>query len=497
VYTVFEGSSRVLQTAGGVEYSRDFPVLPFRGASVGPSGALWTTFGGLVYRTPNVTGPLTPIESLNAWSVAVVGAFGFACTTDGTLVRLPMSGSPALTALDVSCDQLEVRGDTLFVGHARRWTRSSDAGASFESSPSLPPAELEHDRYTQTLLLDDPVRTGLDMAARTWRTGDALLYTSTANRLRFHEASESVPSPDPEGLLCWPHSTVTGPVSVCTSFHDDTLPGIRVFDWDDEWVERVVLPSDTRHPPTLQTAADVLGGGVAVPGVCTGDSAARSDTCICWIPKGAPPTTVSLVVEPPQSPCDPDDTWCSQEFNDAAPPKLQPIQVEYPYLIYRFGSYDMPAHITDMRVADGTPLPPCTNPRLVGWGHLQCDGSDGAALWVLGDATPQQRSLPEGAISTAFASWTRGIAAGRFADALWSTTDGGRSWQPLPVDIDGRTDSLPVGEANCSNVACNVSTIVWASPRLRSQLAGDPVTIVGFEHPVDLSMLPNSDWGRW
>lgn len=499
LYSVSEGGTRVLHTAQGFQHSRDFSVLPLIGAAVGEAGALWTTLGGLVYRTPDVVGPLTPVERLNAKSVAVVGEHGFACTVDGELVRFSMADVPRPRSLGVRCEALQAREGSLFVRRSKDdWRRSTDAGEHFEPSSAPPPEALTLDRYARRPSFDADPWAPLDALAGFWRLEERL-YDVTGRAVEFRGRAGKTQTRDPEGLSCAVRSTAVGPVATCSAVHEDALPALRVYDWDGDWAERAVFPSTRRGPGWLDTVTDAVAGGVAFPGACDRERFENTgEVGICWVPAGAEPRTRTWVVGLSDIECAYDEETCALMLEEAWSLELTLVQVEAPYLIYRLGDRSAPGRLVDLRTGDAEALPPCDSPRLVGWGHLQCnDGEDGVSLWALGDAKPQAVELPEGAVSVAFASWTRGLAAGRRADAVWSTTDGGQTWEPLTVELTGPGASLPLGRARCTNAACVAAPVLWVDPELLSQVDVEPVEFVGFEQSVDLSGVAKSDWGRW
>lgn len=93
------------------------------------------------------------------------------------------------------------------------------------------------------------------------------------------------------------------------------------------------------------------------------------------------------------------------------------------------------------------------------------------------------RPLPEGAKDVAMADANRGLAVGERLDRVWSTDDGGRTWRPLalPLQGDSRGILVPteVGDSEvrvrCSSFACIVADrLVWTS----EALIGEPPPIV-------------------
>jgi hypothetical protein len=124
-------------------------------------------------------------------------------------------------------------------------------------------------------------------------------------------------------------------------------------------------------------------------------------------------------------------------------------------------------HILDVRT--GTlafdSLQDCTTLRWVGPGWLRCaaraETPDNTLFRIDGDEAVRV-SLPPGALSVAFTDRQRGLAAGRTADALWTTSDGGATWDPAAVSIEGDPGHLRVDPAQCTNVVCSARPFVWA-----------------------------------
>jgi hypothetical protein len=73
----------------------------------------------------------------------------------------------------------------------------------------------------------------------------------------------------------------------------------------------------------------------------------------------------------------------------------------------------------------------------------------------------QTRTLPDGATAVAMATVMRGIAAGEHAGRVWTTEDGGTTWQRAALPIVGDADAVPVEPPQCTNRACTVGSLVW------------------------------------
>ena len=72
-----------------------------------------------------------------------------------------------------------------------------------------------------------------------------------------------------------------------------------------------------------------------------------------------------------------------------------------------------------------------------------------------------QRTLPEGAVVVAMATVERGVAAGHHAGLLWTTIDGGETWQQPALPITGEPSAVLIDAPSCTNRACTVGPLVW------------------------------------
>ncbi|MBI4955576.1 MAG: hypothetical protein HY908_26390 [Myxococcales bacterium] len=76
------------------------------------------------------------------------------------------------------------------------------------------------------------------------------------------------------------------------------------------------------------------------------------------------------------------------------------------------------------------------------------------------------RALPPGARAVGLVDAERGVAAGRTAAELWTTSDGGRSWSAAPAAVDGASDAVPLArdgrapEVACDGRGCSVGDVV-------------------------------------
>lgn len=111
------------------------------------------------------------------------------------------------------------------------------------------------------------------------------------------------------------------------------------------------------------------------------------------------------------------------------------------------------------------------------------------------------RPLPAEARDVSMATALRGIAAGDRLDRVWSTEDGGRTWQPLPLPLRGDGQGvLLVPETSdsevrvrCTPSACTVANrIVWTS----EALIGDPPPVVHSAPRVRPAELPAQSAAR-
>ncbi len=102
-------------------------------------------------------------------------------------------------------------------------------------------------------------------------------------------------------------------------------------------------------------------------------------------------------------------------------------------------------------------------------------------VFSLADWSITPISLPEGTRWAGFATADRGMAAGLNAASLWTTTDGGASWEPVDVELSGKPDSLPLAPVQCTNIACGSGPVVWVDGEVAKHLRLESVRYVGFE----------------
>lgn len=90
------------------------------------------------------------------------------------------------------------------------------------------------------------------------------------------------------------------------------------------------------------------------------------------------------------------------------------------------------------------------------------------------------RALPEGAKDVAMADSQRGLAVGERLDRIWSTDDGGRTWRPLALPLQGDSQGVIVptesgeGEVRvrCTAFGCTVADrLVWTSEAIIGESA--------------------------
>jgi photosystem II stability/assembly factor-like uncharacterized protein len=112
---------------------------------------------------------------------------------------------------------------------------------------------------------------------------------------------------------------------------------------------------------------------------------------------------------------------------------------------------------------------------LVGVGAT-CAGADCTLSLVRGasDAPLHPSTLPEGARHVAFADASRGMALGETLGAVWRTTDGGASWEPVPIPERLRSEPVsPSATVACDAGGCQVGTSLridgWGSLRAEDE----------------------------
>lgn len=122
-------------------------------------------------------------------------------------------------------------------------------------------------------------------------------------------------------------------------------------------------------------------------------------------------------------------------------------------------------------------------------GLLRARSGDGVGedvVLALGEAAGPIATLavPTGFVAVGFADALHGLAAGHRLDALWRTSDGGRSWSPLPTPIDGSRRWTPADPSiRCDRTSCVVGGLIhvegFGAPRLR----GDALLVARSDDP--------------
>ncbi|MCC6527546.1 MAG: hypothetical protein IT373_33170 [Polyangiaceae bacterium] len=88
------------------------------------------------------------------------------------------------------------------------------------------------------------------------------------------------------------------------------------------------------------------------------------------------------------------------------------------------------------------------------------------------------RALPPGARAVGLVDAERGVAAGRTAAELWTTSDGGQIWRATPAVVDGASDGIRLADARsapdivCDGHGCSVSGAVYV--RFEPQAGASP-----------------------
>ena len=87
-------------------------------------------------------------------------------------------------------------------------------------------------------------------------------------------------------------------------------------------------------------------------------------------------------------------------------------------------------------------------------------------------------AVPEEAVSVGFASRDRGLAVGSHLDEVWTTVDGGETWTPHEIEVDGDPAAVKLRRVRCTNSACAAEPLVWMTPEVRSKIDAEPPRLV-------------------
>ena len=249
-----------------------------------------------------------------------------------------------------------------------------------------------------------------------------------------------------------------------------------LYGWNAGW-SKLYARADGREA-WLRGAVSRFSDLAAFTGPCEADEALEpGELAVCVIELGHKPRTHRWSPEL----CEEDDERC--ESSDEIPGfvVLGLRDVDAGVVVYSVDPRGE-MYLLDLREEPRAPLPPCEAPRLIGPSHLECTFSnDEVKVFSLFDGSVTPISFPEGTRWAGFATAHRGMAAGLNAASLWTTIDGGASWDPVNVEFSGKPDSLPLAAVQCTSVACAAGPVVWVDGEIAKRLGLESVRYVGFE----------------
>ena len=452
----------------GTTVGIDVSTVPMMNMAQAESGVLWALRNGTVLRSPTTTGSLVRVEGLEAESVAVVGETGYACTKGGDLVSVAMSGTPSVRSSGRPCTSVGGSEEVLAVEYPPGvWSPDVSAQANAGSVIGGPewgyPAEPDAVDRTDRLI-------------SSWRGRDGVLYGLDGRAVRFLDAGGSwVRVPRPRGLSCEFFPTVDGFVASCAGLPPESSRAHRLFTYTDRWTQTFAgAPSPDQR--RAHAAVSQVDGSVVLDRPCDLDWALQpQDTAeapaLCVVEAGHPPRTLRSWSTPGAAGADNDCndlvTDCAR-YPSARSERLSLEGYQHPYLLVDHGNSGV--YVLDVRSGKIAPsiTEGCRSPRWVGPGWLQCISPTTAPKPALvlrrvdGDEA-RTVALPPLARRAAFADARRGLAAGHTAEALWTTADGGTTWDPAHLEIDGHPSHLRLERPQCTNVVCSARPFVWAN----------------------------------
>lgn len=484
------GVSRVVQIhASGVrrEYSEaglavgtDFLTERVKDYSDSEHGVLWMTQRHAVYRSASVTGHLERIEGLQASSVAVVGPHGYACTPRGELVRVSLSEAPEVSTLGHPCASVLSHDEALLLEHPPgAWSRSEDQAESF--SPGAAPAleGWDYGWHRTSLPIDansDIVRRA-DRLLGTWRDEAGRIYSVSRHDGANVLSSDGTWSPvrAPRGLSCDYEPSARALMASCTTHMNDHSVARRLFEYQDGWNETFAgSPGLARSNHRTQLSVSRVDGSAVLLRACDLDwtvDAPDLPPPLCVVQHDAPARTLRrwAIPKQPVPECDDDDFECQVVRDELAedPPSPSMGDYQHPHLLIAHDSSG--AYALDVRAGRVTlsGLPAIRGAMWVGpsWLFFLPPGKDTDRTFQLAHIEGNEAilvPLPDGVRSVAFADARRGIAAGKTAEAVWTTTDGGQTWTPREIAVVGHPSHVELESATCTNVVCSARPFVWA-----------------------------------
>ncbi len=517
----YEGVSRILQvyrngprhelTEEGATSASSFPLGFIEHVAEREGvGALFVA-NGAVYRAPDALGLVEYVGDVQITSLALGAQDGFACSRDGRLVRIAMSGSASIEQLERPCTSVSSGSEGFFVEHpADTWSWSSKGPDELE--PSEPPGQGEWNypmsilpsvRASSTYGAAEDLATLSGRLLGTWKAEDGRIYSVSSTwpyAMVVHDGDAWVPVATPRGLRCDVAATAEGPIAICDGKEPDSLPADRLFRHDLHWREffaRGPSPESLKIP--RRSAVSIIDGAAVLLGACELDWRVEGDdthhACVIGLDK-RPLTLREWTAAVPEESCEAEGEFgCEDERSVEQPGDDAPMLIgfQHPYLIYRSAARAPHVEFVDVRssVRAFSELPECSRGGWAGPGWITCiteqAGKSALVVARIDDAGARVVELPVGAESVGFADDLRGMAAGISADEIWTTIDGAQSWTKLDPGLDSHPGNLRVETVECTNVVCGARPVVWADPDVLQRFELPDVRFVG---PAHLRPLP-------
>jgi hypothetical protein len=508
---VLEGRRRLASGGGVVEDLPGAPFVGFAGAVEGTTA--FVDAGGSLYRSPSFTGTLSalPADGKHYTHVAATSDTAFVCAKDGTLARFALSGAPQLRTLEQRCatgmfQPLLAVGDTVFVADpTRRLMRSTDGTrfsavdignrtivdfAMLGTSAQTTAGDLElradgtvavqvpDPDATSSLYLSADVEQALrdleaeygrrypdiSSASRAYRAGDAgFLVCGYDSCLAL--GSEQ-PGARPGGA-CITKILGPTPVAVCGG-HSDGAMSIHQLRAG-VWHERARLPMREGGSPGYHDNPEIVAwtadeqGRVVLDVECPAPSdelGMGSD--MCWfdgerlVPVDIKATTGTDARSRP--------FMAGPAFVTLAGPFL--VRAEGEGALRRIDLRDGTGEWLEHGRAAAWP------DNLVFRGDVLLAAVEtNGKLEVIAQRDTELRHLPvpDGARSIGFASAERFMAVGTHANAVWTTTDGAKTWTKQAIPVDGDPARVEVEAVTCSTAGCTAAPVAWIDRQLFEQ----------------------------
>ncbi len=274
---VSESQVRSYRDTRGDRLSTDFPVSPFFDVAAGQGGFLWATAGRAIYRSAGPVAPLEPVEGVEAWNVAAVGAWGAVCS-DGQLFRVPLEGPPKAESMDRGCERIESTPELLYVEDADGWSASSDLEAFTSETPPVEHRPRTADRTVW------PALGSISRVGDAWRTSDGAL--TDEDGLIGGVGNHGPPTDTLPELRCQPSVGAAGIRAICNVRES----GDVLYGWNDGWSELYARAGGGQA--WLRGTVSRFSDLAAFTGPCDADQSLEpAELAVCLIEPGREPRT--------------------------------------------------------------------------------------------------------------------------------------------------------------------------------------------------------------